>query len=96
MANGDLDRVGCEFGRITRQQLEDLKRHCAARVAQTDERLRTGSEKFEDLERDMRELDTRVSVLERRMAWFLGLSAAVGALLGTVIPQILEKLLRHI
>lgn len=96
MANGELDRVGCEYGRITRQQLEDFKRHCAAVTGQSVERMNSSLRRIEEIDEEVKELDMRLTQLQMKMAWMMGIYAAVGAFLGVFLPQLLEKLLSHL
>lgn len=93
MANGELDKVGCEYGRATRCLLEDFRRYCATATAKTEERLKAGADKFHELESAIKELTEKVTSMQTKQAWMLGFAAAIGAMFGTLLSAILKHLL---
>ena len=90
--NGELDKVGCEYGRETRRQLEDFKRHCASVTARNEERLSQGSDRFAELDDEIKELGRRMDEMQTRLAWLIGACAAAGSF----AAALLEKVLAHL
>lgn len=91
--NGNLDAVGCAYGRETRRLLEQQVKVCVENTARTDERLRYGSKRFGDLEDAIKTIRDKMETLQQRLTWLLAAYTIGGTMVGNLIFLLLQHYL---
>ena len=94
MPNGEfLDKVGCEFGRTTRNMFNEHKQDYLSITASFREQFRSLEYKVHNLEKGACMIEERMTKLETKLAWLMGVSAMVGSVIGTLIVAFIKHLI---
>ena len=91
--NGSLDAVGCAYGRETRKILEGFRQEYVEKTARTEERLRYGSERFEEFDEAIRGIRMEMRGIQQRLYWLLGAYTIGGTLIGNILFWMVQHLL---
>lgn len=74
------------------EDISELHKWVAAHDARSKELWRSQQSLNRRMEVTMERLELRTTSIEKKIIWFCGAAAGIGAVIGTLLPQILLKL----
>ena len=83
-----LDKSGCEFGRNVYDKIRDMEAEQKAVIATHTVSMEETKEKIKSVQINLKELEGRLDLLEKKLYWLLGAYMVIGGIIGFFVGKI--------